>query len=338
MFTPHHTRTRWALATLLAATALTTGCVSRLTGNEGNLVFSYVADDSVADFNKPIAIGARLDINVRAAGTNDLVSLESAISEDPTVLDVVAAAGSDMTIEGKGTGNTLLAVKAKLPDGSQVSDSVNLGARKPEKLRLWHHCSNDGAAPYLVGNEVLVPYEMEMANGQPVIGYGYWPVDLAPATAATINQTNKAQQHLWLELGNTAGKLTLTSQIDTTTLELDLVEPSAIDDALMDGGAAAKTAFAGTKHYVLIRPQTGGKTICQANTEITATSTTPDACTVSALTIERKGDGIVNAWGWIEIEGKKVAKCSFDVTYPKAADGKGITRTFEVDIVDLRKP
>ncbi len=325
-------------ATGLAAALLTSGCVSRLTGNEGNLVFSYAADDDVADFNKPIAVGAKLDISVRTAGTNELVSLQSAIVEDPTVLEVVSASGSAMTLGGKGTGNTLISVSAKQPDGTVVDDSVNLGARVPERLKLHHYCSNDTAAPYLVGNEVLVPYDLEMTNGQAVIGYGYWPITMEPAAAATLNQTNKAQQHLWLKLGDTAGKLTLTSQIDDTTLELDLVAPGAIDEALLDGGAAAKTAFVGTTHFVLIRPQTGGRTICQATTEMTATSTTPDACEVEALTIERKDDGLVNGWGWVQIKGKQVAKCIFEVSFPKAADGAGLKRSFEVDVVALRTP
>lgn len=322
----------------LVAALLSSGCVSRLTGNEGNLVFSYAADDDVADFNKPIAVGAKLDISVRTAGTNELVALQSAIVEDPSVLEVVSASGSAMTLAGKGTGNTLISVSAKQPDGTVVDDSVNLGTRVPERLKLHHYCSNDGAAPYLVGNEVLVPYDLEMTNGQAVIGYGYWPIDMEPASAATLNQTNKAQQHLWLKLGDTPGKLTLNSQIDDTTLELDLVAPGAIDDALLDGGAAAKTAFVGTTHFVLIRPQTGGRTICQANTEMTATTTTPDACDVEALTIERKDDGLVNAWGWVQVKGKQVAKCNITVTYPKAADGAGLERSFELDVVALRTP
>ncbi|MGA1213466.1 MAG: hypothetical protein ACO3ZZ_07015 [Solirubrobacterales bacterium] len=119
---------------------------------------------------------------------------------------------------------------------------------------------------------------------------------------------------------------------------VDLVAPGAIDDALLDGGAAAKTAFVGTTHFVLIRPQTGGRTICQANTEMTATTTTPDACDVEALTIERKDDGLVNAWGWVQVKGKQVAKCNITVSYPKAADGAGLERSFELDVVALRTP
>jgi hypothetical protein len=45
-----------------AALLLTVACQSTLTGNEGNFQFSYDADDWITDFNKPIAVGAYLDI------------------------------------------------------------------------------------------------------------------------------------------------------------------------------------------------------------------------------------------------------------------------------------
>ncbi len=43
-----------ALACLLAVTL---GCRSRITGNEGNFQFSYPADDDVVDFFSPHAAG-----------------------------------------------------------------------------------------------------------------------------------------------------------------------------------------------------------------------------------------------------------------------------------------
>lgn len=54
------------------------GCESTITGNEGNFQFSYPADDRVLDFNKPIAIGARLDVSVRTAGDRTAVTLSAA--------------------------------------------------------------------------------------------------------------------------------------------------------------------------------------------------------------------------------------------------------------------
>ena len=60
-------------------------CVSKTTGNEGNFEFSYPADDRVGDFNKPIAVGAFLDLEVRDVGDRSPVALDSASFVDPSV-------------------------------------------------------------------------------------------------------------------------------------------------------------------------------------------------------------------------------------------------------------
>ncbi|HCF56896.1 MAG TPA: hypothetical protein DFS52_02730, partial [Myxococcales bacterium] len=62
-------------AMLVFAAVAIAGCQSMITGNEGNLEFSYRADDEVRDFNKPIAVGAKLDLEVRTNGTRQTVEL-----------------------------------------------------------------------------------------------------------------------------------------------------------------------------------------------------------------------------------------------------------------------
>jgi hypothetical protein len=205
-------------------------------------------------------------------------------------------------------------------------------------MKLHHYCSDAASAYYLVNNKVLVPYELELDSGAAVVGYGYQPVDVTPAGAATLDGSSKAQQHLWLQLGDSAGKVTIASKIDSTTLELDVVSPDLIDGAILDGGAFATTAYRSTKHLVLVRPTIGGKPVCQANTEMVATSTTTDVCSVKALTIANDSEGVVNAWGWVEVAGAKVGKCDFNVTFAKANAGNGISVSFTVDVVALRQP
>lgn len=78
----------WLLLLLLVP-----GCFSRITGDAGLLDLRYEADDAVENFNKPIAVGARLDLEVLLPGEEETASLESVSSSAPDVLSVVDQGG-----------------------------------------------------------------------------------------------------------------------------------------------------------------------------------------------------------------------------------------------------
>ena len=330
---------RNAVGIVAAALALTApGCVSRVTGNEGNLVFSYGADDNLLDFNKPIAVGARIDLTVTEVGNNKTVTLQTATSDAPKILEVAATEGSRITLQSVADGSAEIAVTARIASGETVTDSVNMLAKTAEVLKLRHACTSATKAHYLVGNLALLPFELERSNGQAVIGYGYYPVTITPAAAMTLEATHKSQQYLWLQMGATAASVTLASTIDSASLTLELVEAGAIDGALLDGDALATTTFVGTKKLVHVRPTVGGSPICGANTEITAVSTAPESCKVKALAVANEASGVVDAWGWVEVEGVAVGNCTFEVTYPKGKGGAGLTSSQTLDVVELKTP
>jgi hypothetical protein len=99
----------------------------------------------VFDFNKPIAVGARLDIEVTDVGAQLPVELSAASFDDPAVLDVVEVEGSVVTVEGKGDGGALLEVEGTTSQGETLTDSVNLLSRVPEVHRLSHTCGPLGS-------------------------------------------------------------------------------------------------------------------------------------------------------------------------------------------------
>lgn len=328
-------KTRTAVTLSIVALALASSCTSRQTGKLGNLVFSYVADDEVTDFNKPIAIGARLDVNVRQKGNNKLVTITGCDTDDAAVLQVTGFEPSFFTLEAGEVGTTEVTVTAQLANGTEVEDKVDMRAAKPEALRLYHYCTKSADAYYLTNQKVYVPFEMELKDGEAVIGYGYHPVDVVPDGALTVHSDGKNQQHLWLQTPSTPQTVSLNSQIDDTSLVLSVVDERTIDGARYEG---LKTVLANTKTPVLIRPTIGGKPVCQANTELVASSTTPEICAAKVLTDARKGADHTSSWGWIEIDAIALGKCSFAVNHLKANDRKGLTTTFSVDVAKVIKP
>ncbi len=320
-----------AILLLGAVLLLAAGCRSRITGNEGNLEFSYVADDDIANFNKPIAVGARLDIEVRTAGRRRPVAVEEVTSSDPAVLDAVAVGGSGFTLEGKGEGSAEIFVTAT-DGGETLEDSVNMLARIPEVLKMYHTCAPASAeATYLTGQEIWIPFEFEMKNGQPVIGYGYHPITVTPDGALTLDTGSRSQQYFHFTTAASPETATVASTLDDTTLTLNLVDAGAIDGATVGIGAGTEPKV-GEKHLYDILPTVGGEPVCQANTDFTVTTTTPAICTVREIGAPESGDDRYQ-YSWIEIEGLAAGTCEFEVTFTAGSGGAGTTVPLSVQVV-----
>lgn len=318
--------THTKLAIAACSIVLLAACDSTITGNEGNLTFSYDADDDVFDFNKPIAIGAKLNLKVAESGTNLPVDLADATSSDESVLAVDSFAGDMFTLEGMGDGNVLISVETD--DG--VTDSVNMNARAPEVLILSHTCGTDGGA-YLVGDKVYVPFDMEMSNGQAVIGYGYYPISISDETLLTRDVEHNGQQFIRYDVLG-AGTVTLSSDIDDTTLELTLAEEASIDGVDQPIAFVLEDIDVGDTNPFYVLPTIGGTTVCQATAEMSVASDTPTICDVRTIGSEVAAGDAKYEQGWFEIEGLAEGTCQYTVTYPNGTSGAGTSAQFEYTI------
>ena len=316
---------------LCALLTVTVGCRSRTTGNEGNFEFSYVADDRITDFNKPIAIGAMLDIEVADVGQERPVTLSAAESDDPAILEVTTFAGSSVTVRGVADGEPLLQVTGTTASGEELSDSVNLLVRAPEVLRLAHTCTTNATGAYITNQKVYVPFELERENGQPVIGYGLYPATPSDAAGLTLDAESSNQQFMAFQTGAAAATLTLDSDIDDSSLSVTLIDAGAID------GVEAPIAFVledidvGDTNAFYVRPTTGGTTVCQADIEKTVVSDTPTICDVRERAAADGGES-AHEFGWFEIEGIAAGTCSYTVTFPGGSGGAGTSAQFTYEI------
>lgn len=318
-------------APLLALAVFTTACQSQITGNEGNLVFSYTADDVVSDFNKPIAVGAKLDLRVREAGTNLPATINSAISDDGDVLAVGSFSSNQLTLEAKGEGNVLIEVEAAVAGKDAVTDSVNMRAAEATRHELRHTCAD--ASVYIANStDVFVFYDLFTANNEPAIGYGLFPLTLEPSTGATLDQTSTSQFAYSMDLGD-PGTLTLTSTIDDSTLTLNLVAKGDVDGAQLSPVSASTAILVNQNAFVSVSPTVGGERVCQAKMGMTVESLTPEICTVAvpgAVDDELKESLYESLF--VRIDGLALGTCEFEVTLPDGANGAGATATLSVPI------
>jgi hypothetical protein len=313
-----------------AALLLAVACQSTLTGNEGNFQFSYDADDWITDFNKPIAVGAYLDVSVREVANFLPVDLTAASFDDPAVLDVVAFEGDTITVQGMGEGYALLEVEGETNADGLLSDSINMQAKVPEVLVLWHSCGGQTEGNYLTGQRVWVPFEMQMDNAshQPVIGYGYYPLT-ADTESAVLSADESNQQWMAFDTAEAAGVTVLSSEIDDTTLTMNVVQPASIDGVQEPIAFVAEDIDVGDTNAFFVRPMVGDLPVCQADVDNEVVSDTPDICTVTDTEPVTTTD---QEHGWFSVTGVAEGECIFTVRYPDGNGGEGAEAQFSYPI------
>ena len=336
---PHSRRHLSLLVGATLAVVVASGCKSRLTGNEGNLEFAYVATDDVTNFNKPIAVGAKLDVQVAEVGTHRPAALQSAETDDEGVLRVASFQGDTVVLEGTGSGQALVSVAAKLPNGDEVTDSVNMQARVPEVMVLNHSCTSDPEGLYFVDQDISIHFELKMSNGQPVIGYGYYPVTVDPAEGLqSLNEASKKQEFMDFHTATDKGAVTLASQVDSTTATLRLVAPGDVDGAELDGGDL-DMLVGGLGRWLHVIPTVADKRVCQARFEVQVHGETDDICEIRGGTVDDNlPTDSAEKWGFVFAKGKAKGKCRFKVTYPEAKAGAGYEETFELNVSEIDRP
>lgn len=301
-------------------------CQSHITGNEGNFEFAYWTDDDVVDFNKPIAVGAKLDITVADVDAHAPVALTTAAFDDEAVLSVAAVSGDTVTVLGVGDGGALLSVEGDTTAGEHLTDSINLLAATPEVLRLWHDCSETTSAAYLESADLWVPYDMEKTNGQSVIGYGYYPVE----TTGPLTLDPDLSGQTWMVFAaGSPGAATIASTIDDSALAVQVVAPAEVDGVEAPIAYVLEDIDVGDTNSFYVRPRAGGVTVCQADLEKAVVSDTPKVCDVRDADA---ADANLHEYGWFEIEGLAAGTCLYTVSFPDGNDGAGASMQFEYEI------
>ncbi len=274
-----------------------------------------------------------LDIDVTDVDQRQPVTLSAAESDDPAALEVASVAGARVTVRGLAEGSPLLSVTGTTAGGDELSDSVNLLVRAPEVLRLAHTCTAEAGATagYITNQRVYVPFELERANGQAVIGYGLYPVTPSDAGAFALDAAASNQQFMAFDTGSAAATLSLDSDIDDASLAVQLVPEAAIDAVQEPIAFVLEDIDVGDVNAFYVRPMIGTTVICQADIEKTVQSDTPAVCDVRERAAA-DGSDATHELGWFEIEGVAAGTCTYTVTFPGAGAGAGVSAQFSYTI------
>ena len=234
-------RLRTFLTSLFLGSALLMGCEPNGTDGElGNLNFEDRLEDlddtrifggGRYQFDRPVAIGARVKIQVTADQLAQEIS--TAAAEDSAVAQVAEIDEATFVVEGTGEGTTLIEVVTK----SDITDRLSVNVRPLERADLYvsapellvgeiWHAHED--VVLVAGGEITVAGKMHGANDVELTGYGalsFASDDETVAAVAAEAESNKAIITAGSAPGQTTVKL---GEFDALTI--DVVDASAVTD------------------------------------------------------------------------------------------------------------
>jgi hypothetical protein len=306
--------------------ALVAGCYGAQPGAQGRLAFSYATDDGPPDLTRPLAIGARLDLEVLDPTGGEALVVLGASSAHPDVIEVISITPGHVIVEARSPGSTSIRVTASR-DGQVVADSIALDAAQPARVELGHACAGAEDGVYLTASRVLVEYDARAEDGAEAIGYGGVAIELEPHGALSVasdpGALGRSMRHLALHTAQSPTRATVRSGIGSSVLVLDLVGEETIDWATIV--AAPDAVRTGDTDFVLAQPVSAGRGVCQGAPALEVIEKTPSTC--HALPLRQLRDA---SYGWIQIDGLATGECRFVVRYVRA----GVDVPFAIAIAD----
>lgn len=320
---------------LFLAFFLGSACSYRVPGEEGRLEFS-----SRLDPRAPIAVGARIDLDVVDAASRRSAPVLAAAVDAPELLRVLSSREARVELEALAPGTTTLRVVSRVMRGN-VADSLTLRTVEAARVVLRHHCTEELSANYFAGGEsVPLSFGLRSADDEALVGYGFFPVESEPPGAIAITSPKGPDWLGWIQLAfpSEPGSATLRSTLDETALDFTFVKPEDVDGAVLGIFPGVFPADPSTLEELVVNqpfaywaaPTVAGSPVCWGVMRAEATSETPGVCTAEPLPASEADE--TSTLNIIRVTPHQEGTCTFRVSLPEAAGGAGLTQSFSVRV------
>lgn len=302
-------------AWVLCAVAMLSVACSRQTGARGELIFMYESPEAFENFNKPIALGAELEVFVHDVREDVPTQVLSVRTSNPKVLRVSGKAGPMFGLKAMRKGTSRVIVKARDASGEVRVDGFLMRVDDVARVELFDPCAPEGDGPhgvYLTGTkQVSVPWSRRSTKNEVLTGFGPVPVRVEPKGAARIRPIGNDQSGVLLDMPETPGTFHLAS--DSGRVRFDVVDIASIDRVAGSGGA--QFTVVGGWAFGAAMPMVGNRPLCAHELKHEVRSLTPSICAVKPA-----------PWsGEAMILGKGFGICTYEVSFPEANVSKKFT-------------
>ena len=299
------------------------GCYSKATGYNGKFTFAYAAGLQFENFGKPIAPGAKLDLEAFANGSEENLVITSATSSRPGVIAVGKVTSRHIVLVAGEPGVADIEITARDASGNTLVDKMFLHVEKPAVHALQHACTEEKEAAYVVGENVNVFHGLATKDGRPVIGYAYAPVRVAPEAALELIAQPQGVDAYVFRARAPAPQVTVRSTVDDSSLSLRLLARGELKDATLDCAGDCRM-FARQSRYVVAKVTLGETPVCNQTALTQARSLTPEICSVTAKLEDDEGGKDENREQLAVVTGLKFGICKYEVTLPELDGGRGV--------------
>jgi hypothetical protein len=325
------------VAVLGASCIWLSGCYSKATGYNGKLTFAYAAGAQFENFGKPIAPGAKLDLEAFANGSDDNLVITAVTSSRPGVIAIGPVTSHHVVLSAVEPGVADIEITARDGAGNTLVDKMFLHVDKPAVHALQHACTEDREAAYVVGETANVFHGLATKDGRPVIGYGYAPVKVAPESALELIAQPQGSSAYVFRVRSASSQVSIRSTVDDSALSLRLVKRGELKDATIDCAGDCRT-LEGQSRYLVANVTLGETPVCNQNALTKAVSLTPEICSVTAKLDDEGGDKNENREQLAVLKGLKFGVCKYEVTLPELDGGKGVKLTGQAKVGRVEFP
>lgn len=271
----------WSVAAAIVASCLgCAGCdgVAEQEGKQGELQFSYAPRDGRAEFDRPLAVGTELPLQVEGIDEEPVAQLRRVGTDDQDVLRARRSrARSDaLVMEGIAPGTAELNVEARLERGGELrSDRIDFDVASTERVALRHTCTSRRAAAYVTEHAIALEMDRFASDGRALVGEGNCPVRAEPSGRLRVTDC-------W------EGTLNLASTIEPGPNELrvvgargDSLDVHVVSPELVDFETPHNYLEEGDFETIDFEPHTSNWPIC-GGLALTVTTLTPGVCSLQS--------------------------------------------------------
>jgi hypothetical protein len=286
-------------------------------GELGNLTFTFPVADGQEDFDRPIALGARLRLRVEGREGEDanVERIEAATVDPETVLSAQRSQvrPDELILTAREQGTATVTVDAALSGVSAArTDRVSFRVRPVSSISLEHQCTQSRAAAYLTNQPITLGYARFDAERRRMIGEGACEVDVTPE--AGIDRTRCDEATLEVPPIADPGPYVVGSSRSARNGSLNRLDLNIVDPQILDFDPIQETLEEGRSREVELLPRTPDWDVCTP-LEFQVFILTPDVCrgddtNSDRFTVFRDEDNR------IDLRGLRAGTCEFEVSLP----------------------
>jgi hypothetical protein len=270
--------------------------------------------------NAPLAVGAYHGLSVSDAcagggklnfcSTERLVSVDSLVSRDPSIAEIVLPADVPREISedpyfvrGVGPGTAVLEFSATFDDGTTRTGTLDLEVRRANAAHIVAGCGIDESDVVLAMPGETRSFEVRLFDGRTVLS-GWHPDALESVAGVTPWYLSDESNHFEWTAPTQPVRIGVTSPVvGRSAGTLRAFAPSEVTDVVVTSPNSAPLATSiGEAFYVDTKMTVDGVTVCNSQpgflrTETPAVCSGPSGSQIWAAESHSRGSAVVNAEG-----------------------------------------